>query len=131
MPRRPRLAGRVLVVDDEQMVGEFMGELLSGWGIDATVQHNPAEAEAWFARDPMRVDLVVTDQTMPRISGLELARRMNALRPDLPIVLYTGCADEISDDELARGGVGTLLRKPVEPSALFELLRRHLGSIET
>ena len=92
---------------------------------------DPAEAEAWFARDPMRVDLVVTDQTMPRISGLELARRMNALRPDLPIVLYTGYADEITDAELAGGGVGTLLRKPVEPSALFELLRRHLESIGT
>jgi CheY-like chemotaxis protein len=125
--RRPHLAGRVLVVDDEQLVGEFMGELLSGWGIDVTVQHSPADAEAWFAGDPARVDLVVTDQTMPRMTGLELARRMRAVRSDLPIILYTGYADEIGEDELARAGVGALLRKPVEPAALFELLQRHLA----
>jgi CheY-like chemotaxis protein len=130
-PRRPHLSGRVLVVDDEQMVGEFMGELLSGWGIDATVLHSPGDAEAWFLRDPTRVDLVVTDQTMPKTSGLELARRMSALRPNLPIILYTGYADEITEAELSGGGVDALLRKPIEPSALFELLRRHLESSGT
>ena len=129
--RRPRLSGRVLVVDDEQMVGEFMGELLSGWGLDVTVLHSPSEAEAWFVRDPTRVDLVVTDQTMPKTSGLELARRMSALRSDLPIILYTGYADEITEAELSGGGVGALLRKPVEPSPLFELLRHYLESSGT
>jgi PAS domain S-box-containing protein len=125
-PRRPRLAGRVLVVDDEQMVAEFMGELLSGWGCDVVVRNDAADAEAWLARDPARVDLVVTDQTMPKLSGIELARRLRTLRGNLPIILYTGNADAIGEDERARAGVAALVRKPVEPAALFELLRRHL-----
>jgi CheY-like chemotaxis protein len=108
------------------MVAEFMGELLSGWGCNVVVRNDPADAEAWLARDPARVDLVVTDQTMPKLSGIELARRLRALRGDLPIILYTGNADAIGEDERARAGVDALVRKPVEPSALYELVRCHL-----
>ncbi|MCL4802070.1 MAG: PAS domain S-box protein, partial [Burkholderiales bacterium] len=88
MRRRPRLSGRVLVVDDEQMVGEFMAELLGNWGLEVTVKRNPVEAESWLARDPQCVDLVLTDQTMPKLTGLELAGRLTLMRPDLPVILY-------------------------------------------
>jgi PAS domain S-box-containing protein len=126
LSNRPQLTGRVLVVDDEQMVGEFMGELLSGWGLDVTVERQPLAAQTWFARDPSRIDVVVTDQTMPKMTGLELARRMRQVRADLPVILYTGYADEITAADLAAAGVAALLRKPVEPGALFQQLERHL-----
>jgi PAS domain S-box-containing protein len=126
LSRRPQLHGRVLVVDDEQMVGEFMSDLLSGWGLDVTVERHPLQAESWFARDPSRVDVVVTDQTMPKLTGLELARRLRAVRADLPVILYTGYADEIAPTDIAATGVAALLRKPIEPAALFQHLQRHL-----
>jgi len=124
--RRPQLKGRVLVVDDEQMVGEFMAELLGNWGLDVVVKHNPVEAEAWFARNPDGADLVLTDQAMPKLTGLELAARLTAMRPGLPVILYTGYGDNITNADLARCSVRTLMRKPVEPETLLAVLRANL-----
>jgi len=125
-PLRQTLEGRVLLVDDEQMVGEFMAELLGGWGLQVTVRRSPVEAERWLAADPSRVDLVLTDQTMPKMTGLELARRIGALRPGLPVILYSGYAENIGAEQLARGGVRALLAKPVEPEPLFAALAEAL-----
>jgi len=121
-----RLHGRVLVVDDESMVGAMMGETLESWGLDATVICNPVDAEHWIAQDPYRVDLVITDQTMPRLTGLELARRLALLRPELPVLLYTGYGSHLTADEARASGICALIAKPVEPAALLELLREHL-----
>ncbi len=124
--RTPRLSGRILVVDDEVMVGEFMAELLASRGLDVTVKSDPLEAARWFDEDPDRVDLVLTDQTMPRMTGLQLAQRMTTERPALPVVLYTGYGEDIGPGELHRHGVAAVLRKPVEPATLVALLRSHL-----
>jgi PAS domain S-box-containing protein len=124
--QRPRLAGRVLVVEDEEMVGDFMSEMLANWGLDVTVKRAPIEAEVWYAHDPSRVDLVITDQTMPRLTGVELARRLTGVRPDLPVILYTGYSDAVNDEAMARSGICALLRKPVDADRLLALLRAHL-----
>jgi len=121
-----RLTGRVLVVDDEEMVGAMMGETLDNWGLETTVIRNPIEAEQWFVQDPHRVDLVITDQTMPKLTGLELAQRLTLLRPDLPVLLYTGYGSHVTADDAKASGICALFAKPVEPAALFELLREHL-----
>jgi PAS domain S-box-containing protein len=121
-PLRQTLEGRVLLVDDEQMVGEFMAELLGGWGLDVTVYRSPVEAARWLAEDPARVDLVLTDQTMPKMTGLELAASVGAMRPGMPVILYSGYAENLSEDDLARCGVRALLAKPVEPEPLFAAL---------
>ncbi|MGE5129368.1 MAG: PAS domain S-box protein [Sphingomonadaceae bacterium] len=125
-PLRHALEGRVLLVDDEQMVGEFMAELLGGWGLEVTVRRDPVEAERWLAEDPARVDLVLTDQTMPKMTGIELARRVAALRPRLPVILYSGYAENIGAEQLARSGVRALLAKPVEAGPLFAALAEAL-----
>jgi CheY-like chemotaxis protein len=121
-PLRDALDGRVLLVDDEQLVGEFMAELLGGWGLEVTVRRDPVEGKRWLAEDPARVDLVLTDQTMPSMTGLELARCVAALRPGLPVILYSGYAENIGTEELAQSGVRALLAKPVEPELLFAAL---------
>jgi CheY-like chemotaxis protein len=121
----------VLVVDDEQMVGEFMGDLLTGWGLEVTVSSSAVEARELFARDPGRFDLVLTDQTMPRLTGLELARSLLALRPDAPIVLYTGYSDDLSAEHIHQAGLRALVRKPVDPATLFGVLRSHLPPATT
>jgi PAS domain S-box-containing protein len=130
--RRPasRLTGRVLVVDDEQMVGELMGDLLSGWGLEVTVSNSAVEARELFARDPARFDLVLTDQTMPKLTGLELARSMLALRPDASIVLYTGYSDDLSAEHIQQAGLRAMMRKPVDPATLFGVLRNHLRAAQ-
>ena len=121
-----RLSGHVLVVEDEMMVSELLHEMLAGWGLDATVFRNPVEAEAWFMHNPQRVDLVLTDYTMPKITGLELAQRLTLVRPDVPVLLYSGYGIDIDAAQANRSGVIALIAKPVEPSTLFEILREHL-----
>jgi CheY-like chemotaxis protein len=81
----------------------------------------------WFGENPDRVDLVLTDQTMPRMTGLELAQCLTTERPALPVVLCTGYGDDIGPGELRRHGVAALLRKPVEPATLVALLRSQLA----
>jgi PAS domain S-box-containing protein len=125
-PPARALGGRVLVVDDEEMVGEFIAELLESWGIDVTVCNSALEAKARFDGDPARFDLVLTDQTMPKLTGLELARMLVLSRPDLPVVLYTGFSDNLDAEQVRSAGVQALIRKPVDPAALFAVLRSHL-----
>jgi len=118
-----QLNGRVLVVDDEPAVGEFMGELLDSWGLEVTVTPNGAEAEALFAHDPQRFDLVVTDQTMPKMTGTELAQRLLAKRPGLPVILYTGYTERLTEEQTRRSGIRALVTKPVDIAAFFGLVR--------
>jgi len=121
--RKP-LSGRVLVVDDEKAVGDFMRELLESWGLEAAALSSPLGVVERVAREAF--DLVILDQTMPGITGISLAREIAAARPQLPVVLYTGNSDRLEKDELAAAGVRALLNKPVEPDALYEILRTHL-----
>jgi PAS domain S-box-containing protein len=120
--RKALLHGRVLLVDDEEMVRGFMRELLEGWGLEVAVARDGTEAREAFARAPADYDLVITDQTMPRLTGMELAREILAQRPSLPVVLYSGYADAITDAQVQAAGLRALIRKPVEPTALRALL---------
>jgi PAS domain S-box-containing protein len=125
-PQPAALAGRVLLVDDEAMVGEFMAELLEGWGLQVHVERAPQAALDWLADARHEVDLLITDQTMPQLTGLQLARRAVAQRPQLPVLLYTGNADAVDPEALPRHGVRALLAKPIDPESLRALVRRLL-----
>ncbi len=124
---RARLSGRVLVADDEEMIREFMAELLGSWGLEVTAVADGAAARDAVQADPQRYDLVITDQTMPQMTGLTLAREIARLRPGLPVILYTGYAEDLSPQELEAAGVRTLVRKPIEPAQFFPLLAGFLA----
>ena len=121
---REPLSGRVLVVDDEAAVADFMRELLESWGLEAAALLSPLGVLERIASAPP--DLVILDHTMPGITGMSLAREIAALRPGLPVVLYTGNSERPEQEELNAAGVRALLHKPVEPDALYELLRTQL-----
>jgi CheY-like chemotaxis protein len=113
-------------VEDECLVAEFMGELLKTWGLEVTVKTNPVEACELVASGPERFDLVITDQTMPKLTGLELACKVTELRPGLPVILYTGYCEDLAQDKLARCGVRALVKKPLDPEVLMSTLRANL-----
>ena len=113
------LQGRVLVVDDESAVGGFMRELLESWGLEAVHVTSPALAREASAD----CDLVITDQTMPGSTGFELARELIARRPGLPVILYTGHGERITQRDVEAAGIRALLHKPVEPDVLYGLLK--------
>jgi len=120
------VVGRVLVVDDEEMVGDFMGDLLQGRGLEVQVLRDPRDALERIRRNPRAFDLIVTDQTMPGLTGLDLARQISSVAPGLPIILCTGYSEGIEEKDLAAAGIRALLGKPVEPGALLELIRTSL-----
>jgi len=123
---RAALAGRVMVVDDEPAVAGFVGDLLSEWGMSPRVFHDPRAALAALRADPAAVDLVLSDQTMPGMTGLDLARACRDVPGAPRVVLYTGYAEKVSRGALDASGVVALVRKPIDPPALFATLRTHL-----
>jgi len=122
------LHGSVLLVDDEAAVLGFMRELLENWGLSVTAIADPDEARRLVIANQIEFDLLLVDQTMPRLTGTELARAVAPLRPEVPILLYTGYRDGVPQSELAAGGIRAVLDKPVDPAALHEQLQRHLRS---
>jgi PAS domain S-box-containing protein len=127
-PDWSQFGGRVLVVDDEPAVGEFMRELLETWGLDASVATGPQAALQLVAESPQRFQAVISDQVMPRMTGLQLAQALRGLRADLPVLLYSGFSDSLAPADLESAGIRALLHKPVEPAALEAALRTVLDA---
>jgi CheY-like chemotaxis protein len=121
-----RLRGRVLIVDDEASVAEFMRDLLGSWGLEATIAAEPEAALAMLRADDKRYDLVITDQTMPRMSGLQLAEAIGRMPEAPPVILYTGHADAVDPAQRATAGVKGLVRKPLEPGELRAVITEYL-----
>ena len=117
-----RLGGRVLLIDDDEAAGAFMEDLLEGWGLSVVRARDGAEGRERFLADPGGYDLAVLDQSMPRVTGTELAAELVHRRPGFPVILNTANADAFTADELRRHGVRALVRKPVDTRELFDLL---------
>ncbi len=123
------LTGNVLVVDDEESVGEFMKELLESWGLKVTLKTCSLEAQTAFVSHPQQFDLVVTDQIMPRMTGLILAQRFLNIRPNLPVILYTGYSDSLTEQQFRESGIREVLRKPVDFNELFTAVKNALSGL--
>jgi len=123
-----RLAGLVLLVEDEAMVGDFMAELLEGWGLDVVLLRDPGSALAWLEDGDNRAALLISDQTMPQLTGSALAERVATIRPGLPVLLYTGNPDAVDPRLPGRGNVHAVLPKPVEPDTLRSAIERCLAA---
>jgi CheY-like chemotaxis protein len=123
------LRGRVLVTDDETSVREFMDDLLASWGLGVTLAKNGVEACERFASDTDGFDLVVLDQTMPRMTGLEAAEQILKLRPDIPVVLYTGYSEQVTEGRISAAGIRALVRKPLDIPAFRTLVEELLAGI--
>ena len=126
-PAPARLEGRVLLVDDEEMVRAFLRELLEGWGLTVASAADGREAHALFAADPAAFDAVLTDLTMPHLTGLELAGEIRRLSPATPVLLFSGYAEGIGAEALRAAAVLAVLPKPVEPASLYAALSRALS----
>ncbi|NML45271.1 PAS domain S-box protein [Ramlibacter sp. G-1-2-2] len=118
----PPLRGRVLLVEDEPFVNRFMQDLMRSWGLEVVPEHDALAAARRLEAPGEAFALLLTDHTMPGMTGLALARHAHRQRPGLPVLMYTGNALAISDEELAASGVHTLLRKPVDCYVLRPLL---------
>jgi PAS domain S-box-containing protein len=118
--------GRLLVIDDEPMLVEVLERSLSRLGYRVRAFTSPLEALRVLEAAPAAWDAVVTDLAMPQLSGEEVARRVRALRPGLPVFVCTGNRRELDDEAAAALGVAEVLEKPVRASELSAALGRHL-----
>src|SRR6478672_1763915 len=99
-----------------------MQGLLCAWGLQVVLDRDPVAAARRLAEPDLVFDLLLTDQTMPGMTGLSLSQIATRLRPGLPVLLYTGNAAGIGAQELADAGVAALLRKPFDASTLRGVL---------
>ncbi|MEY6432997.1 PAS domain S-box protein [Thioalkalicoccus limnaeus] len=126
-----RRYGRVLLVDDDDLAGGLMLDLLEDRGLDVILVTNGEEALATLSSAPESVDLLITDQAMPRMTGMDLAQRVHPTHPDLPILLYTGNAEALDAEEMGSAGVRALIRKPVDVAVLDDWLQELLPPADT
>jgi PAS domain S-box-containing protein len=119
--------GRVLVVDDEEPIALVLGRMLSKLGFDVLTEHDPRQAAALIARAPAAFALLVTDLTMPHMTGLDLARVMHEQSPGTPIILATGYGETLDRRQTKEAGIGLVLVKPVSRAGLAEAVRALLA----
>ncbi len=119
---------RILLVDDEPMINELNADILKSLGYDVDYENDSMAALDIFRKNPNLYDLVVTDQVMPSLTGLELAKEIQAIRPVIPIVLVTGYSLDVTAETMRKYGVFELCRKPFEVADIADVVRRALDS---
>ncbi len=116
----------ILVVDDEESVSSLLKEMLTQLGYIVDVADTGEEAMRIFQEDPDRFDLVLTDHTLPRMTGNSLVKDLLTCRPDLPIILCSGWSLHSEEDRISDLGIKHFLPKPIEFEKLSQVVRNVL-----
>ncbi len=114
----------VLLIDDEEMVAQVMTSGLQRQGFRVITHTDSRKALADFSQTPDLFDVVVTDQIMPHMSGVRLTRKIHEMRPDLPVILFTGFRDSFHETQAREAGVVEFLLKPGSHRDLANLILR-------
>jgi CheY-like chemotaxis protein len=117
----------ILFVDDEEILADIGKEVLSSLGYRVTSITRSEEAIRIFKKYPDKFDLLITDQTMPLISGMELTEEVLKIRPDLPIILCTGYNSKINPEKAKSLGISKFYMKPVSWPEISRAIREILG----
>ncbi len=119
---------RILIVDDEDMLVELNQQRLMRLGYDVVSTTSGVDALHIFREEPNGFDLVITDQTMPNLTGMGLAMELRKVRPGIPIILCTGHSDKVSSEHMQERGIQGFLMKPVDKREMAEAVRRILDT---
>jgi signal transduction histidine kinase/DNA-binding response OmpR family regulator len=121
---------RILVVDDEEFIVRIEQFILENLGYRITATTSSKEALRIFAQQPADFDLVITDMTMPHLTGADLARKFLAIRPDIPLILCTGFNAQINEETAKEIGIREFALKPVSKRDLAYMVRRALDDAQ-
>jgi PAS domain S-box-containing protein len=122
----PKGTERILFVDDEKPMAVLGQKMLGTLGYTVRYETNSNAALETFKDNPQDFDLVITDQTMPDLSGSELSKELMKIRPDLPIILYSGYSSVISERETRNLGIKAFVMKPMDLLKLAQTVRKVL-----
>ena len=114
-------------MDDEPAIASVQQRILSGLGYEVVSATCGPEALSIFQRDPERFDLIVTDMTMPRMTGADLIREIRALRPGLPAILCTGFNEEMTAEKAKAIGASAFVLKPLLRNDLAKVIHDTLA----
>jgi len=118
---------RILLVEDEPRLANLGRRVLESAGYDVTVHTSSLQALEEFRADSARFDLLITDNTMPHMTGLELVEKALVLRANIPVLMISGIGESMSMDELKKRGVRRLLPKPYDSADLKSTVREILA----
>lgn len=119
---------RILVVDDEKMVVAIQQKMLKRLGYDVTSCTSSVEALKAFQANPDNFDLIITDMTMPEMTGDQLAQKIMEIRTDIPIILCSGFSEKMSNEKAKSLGIKEFLMKPVLIKDLSITIRKALDN---
>jgi two-component system cell cycle sensor histidine kinase/response regulator CckA len=117
---------RILLVDDEKPIVNIITKILSSLGYDVQSRTSSIEALELFKAMPKKFDLVITDMTLPQMSGDALAQELMKIRPDLPVILCTGFSENITKEKAETMGIKVFLMKPLLKEEMAHAIRRVL-----
>ncbi len=120
----PTGTGRILFVDDEESIASIGKEMLTSLGYAVDVRFSSVDALYAFRANPNRFDLVITDMTMPNMTGVDLAQEMLKIRSEMPIILTTGFSELINEKKAKEMGIKKLIMKPVSLNNLAQAVKQ-------
>lgn len=118
---------KILLVDDDELVVQSGRSILERFGYRVATEKSGSDALITFRGRPDEFDLVITDMSMPQMSGLDLAEKILKIRNDIPIILFSGYHDIVDEEEIFARGVKGLMKKPIKPQAMFKTIQQVLG----
>ena len=121
---------RILLVDDEELILNIVKQMMEGLGYIVTSEIDSNKALETFKANPAHFDLVITDQSMPQMSGVELVSEILKVRADIPIILCSGYSSKVSEDNYKDTGINMYLYKPYTIKELSETVRKVLDENE-
>ncbi len=119
----PTGSERILFIDDEQALIEIGSQMLEQLGYEVVSKQSSIEALELFRAEPDRFDLVITDMTMPHMTGDKLARELMKIRSDIPVILCTGHSRLVSEEKVNEMGIKAFVMKPLVMRNLAETVR--------
>ena len=121
---------RILLIDDEPTITGLFKEMLERVGYKVTTRTSSLEALEIFRKRPRDFDMVITDMTMPRMTGDRLARELLEINPAMPIILCTGFSEQISEEKARAMGIRAFVMKPLTFEALSDAVRSVLDEAD-
>ena len=122
---------RILFVDDEKALVEIASQSLPRIGYQVSCYAYPESALEAFRREPSSFDIVITDLTMPKITGDKLAAEIKGIRPGIPVIICTGYSEYVCEESARNFGVEAVLLKPLDGDSLANTLHQLLGEVKT
>jgi CheY-like chemotaxis protein len=119
---------RILFVDDEESIAKMAQKALTSFDYRVETLSDPEDALAMFTLNPGYFDVVITDMTMPKMTGAKLAETLIRIRPDIPIILCTGYSSLIDEQKARELGIAAYMMKPVSMSQIAKTIRKLMGA---